>query len=207
VSASERTRRSLHGVAELLMAGPQYRASGTIRLRTRSGGFGTVAPPDVRVDGGDLVVDGKRFALNGTSVAALAARTGLDAGPPEGLYHDHAEVGSDEPLEVDPVAASKLAEAFAVGDAALRALAPEQTPVIWPEHFDIAIRVGNVNFGVSPGDAYHAAAYAYVGVDPVPAGEFWNAPFGASRPLAGSDQVTAFFAEGRARARGSDDTG
>ena len=37
------TRRSLHGVAELLLAGPQHRAHGTIRLRVTPGGFGGVA--------------------------------------------------------------------------------------------------------------------------------------------------------------------
>ena len=40
------TRRALHGVAEYLLAGPQYRASGTIRLRVSDGGFATVAEPE-----------------------------------------------------------------------------------------------------------------------------------------------------------------
>lgn len=209
MSASQRTRRALHGVAEMLLAGPQYRASGTIRLRASGGGFGTVAAPDVRVDGGDLVVDGAHFALKGTSIAELADRAGLDAGVPEGLYHDHADVALDESLDVDALGAGKIAEAFAVGDTALRSLAAQEIPVIWPEHFDIAIRVDGVNYGVSPGDADHPSAYAYVGIDPVPDGEFWNAPFGASRPLAdlaGADGVAAFFAEGRARGHGSDET-
>jgi hypothetical protein len=39
------TRQSLHGVAELVLAGPQYRQSGTIRLRAVPGGF---APAGVR---------------------------------------------------------------------------------------------------------------------------------------------------------------
>ena len=56
--------------------------------------------------------------------------------------------------------------------------------MLWPEHFDIAIRVDDVNYGVSPGDDYLNEPYAYVGVDPVPDDEFWNAPFGAARPLA-----------------------
>ena len=34
------TRRQLRGVAESLIAGPQYRASGTIRLAVRPDGFG-----------------------------------------------------------------------------------------------------------------------------------------------------------------------
>jgi len=48
------TRRSLHGVAELLIAGPQHRAHGTIRLRATPGGFGAVATA-LRVAGSDLV--------------------------------------------------------------------------------------------------------------------------------------------------------
>ena len=36
-------------------------------------------------------------------------------------------------------------------------------PVLWPEHFDLAIDVDEVNYGVSPGDGYHGAPYAYVG--------------------------------------------
>ena len=44
-------RQALHGVAELVVAGPQYRQSGTIRMRVVPGGFGSIAEPDVRVDG------------------------------------------------------------------------------------------------------------------------------------------------------------
>ena len=36
------TRRSLHAVAEQLLAGPQHRAQGTIRLQVTPGGFGQV---------------------------------------------------------------------------------------------------------------------------------------------------------------------
>jgi len=35
------TRRSLHGVAELVLAGPQHGRGGGIRLRVVPGGFGT----------------------------------------------------------------------------------------------------------------------------------------------------------------------
>ncbi len=48
------TRRSLHAVAEQLLAGPQHRTQGTIRLRIAPGGFGQIAGP-WRVDGGELV--------------------------------------------------------------------------------------------------------------------------------------------------------
>ena len=49
-----RTRTALHGVAELLLAGPQYDASGTIRLRVVAGGIATVAEPDLRLVGTEL---------------------------------------------------------------------------------------------------------------------------------------------------------
>jgi hypothetical protein len=194
------TRLALHAVAEQLLAGPQYRASGTIRLRVIEGGFATVAEPDVRVDGDDLVTDGIRVALDGASIAALAAEVGLTAGAPDGVYPAGPAVAANDELHVDVAMAAKLAETFAVGNTALRSIAPDVEPVLWPEHFDIAIRVDDVNYGVSPGDEYLAEPYAYVGVDPVPSDPFWNAPFGAARPLAdlpGVDAVVAFFQAGR----------
>ena len=50
------TRRQLRGVAESLIAGPQYRASGTIRLAVRPDGFAGVAHPDLAVHGTELVL-------------------------------------------------------------------------------------------------------------------------------------------------------
>ena len=194
----ETTRRSLHGVAELLVAGPQYRAHGTIRLRATPGGFGGVAVA-LRVDGADLVWDGGRAPLTGT-YRGLAAAAGIEPGAPEGVYHDTSGVDADAEIAVDPGAAAELADWFARGDAALRVLAPTQEPVLWPEHFDLAVGAGEVNYGVSPGDAGHPAPYAYVGPWTPREGPFWNAPFGALR-LAGevptTESLTAFFAEGR----------
>ena len=54
------TRRALHAVAEGLLAAPQYRATGTIRLAARPGGFATTRGYGdldlVAVDGTDLLV-------------------------------------------------------------------------------------------------------------------------------------------------------
>lgn len=197
----ETTRRALHGVAELLIAGPQYRAHGTIRLRPTPGGFGGVAL-DLRVEGTDLVWADGRAPLAGT-YRALAAAAGIEPGPPQGIYHDTSGVDPDEEITVDPAAAAELADWFARGDAGLRLFAPEQTPVLWPEHFDLAIAVDEVNYGVSPGDAGHPGPYAYVGPWTPREGPFWNAPFGALRPaseLPDAAAVAAFFAEGRAAA-------
>ena len=192
------TRRSLHGVGELLIAGPQYREHGTIRLRITPGGFGGAESP-TRVDGGELIWPGGRVALAG-SCADLAARIGVDART-AGVYEDGSELAPDAPLVIDPVAAVVLADWLARGNDALRAFAPDAQPVLWPEHFDLAITVGEVNYGVSPGDTEHPRPYAYVGPWRVPArGDFWNAPFGALRSadsLTSVDDILRFFTEGR----------
>lgn len=193
------TRRSLHGVAELVIAGPQFRSTGTIRMAVTPGGFGGVRTP-VRVAGTELVWDGGRAPLRGTC-RELAAAAHLEVGGPVGVYGDTSGVDPDEPLVVDAVAVELLLGWFSRGDAALRILAPESEPVIWPEHFDLAISAGEVNYGVSPGDAAHARPYAYVGPWTPRHGPFWNAPFGALRSvddLPDADAVAAFFAEGRA---------
>jgi hypothetical protein len=198
----EATRHGLHAVAERLLAGPQYRATGTVRLRQLAGGFGTVRPYGdvllVTVDGTELVVsrvDGgaDRHPLRGT-LGELAAATGLEYGGPDGVYADGSGATPDLALDLDADAAAVLADAFATGAAALDALGD---PVIWPEHFDIAVTVDEVNYGVSPGDAAIAEPYAYVGPHRPRTGPFWNQSFGAAHPLRELPDVAAFFAEGR----------
>jgi hypothetical protein len=177
------TRRALHGVAELLIAGPQHRASGTIRLRVLPGGFGGVSLP-VRVRGARLEWDGGSAPLAGT-FRELASAAGIDPGAPSGIYRDGSGLSPDDPVEIDGAAEELLLEWFAVGDAALRGFAPGTDPVLWPEHFDVAITANEVNYGVSPGDAAHPRPYAYVGPwsfpDAARPSAFWNAPFGALR--------------------------
>ncbi len=192
------TRRSLHAVAELLIAGPQHRAHATIRLRVSAGGFAGVAVP-LRVEGTDLVWDGGSAPLTGT-FRGLAQAAGVTAGPPEGVYADTSGVEPDEEIHVDAAAAARLAEWFARGEAGLRAFAPESEPVLWPEHFDLAISEGEVNYGVSPGDATHPEPYAYVGPWTPREGPFWNASFGAVRAaseFANHVELAGFFADGR----------
>jgi len=151
------TRLALHGAAELLLAGPQHRTHGTIRLRIVPGGFATV-------------------------------------------YHEGSGAAPGEHVDADPAVAGYLADCFATGDAALRRLVPELTPVLWPEHFDVGVTVDEVNYGVSLGDSAVPEPYAYVGPWQPRAGEFWNVPFGAARllrELGDTDGVAAFFAQGR----------
>jgi hypothetical protein len=195
------TRRSLHAVAERLLAGPQHRAHGTIRLAVVPGGFGQVAGP-WRVEGADLVGDAVRVPLRG-DVGAVADAAGIEPGGPEGLYGDHADLDPRAPLAVDPAAAALLADWFARGDAGLRLLAPDSAPVLWPEHFDLGLSLDEVNYGVSPGDVTHPAPYAYIGPWTPREGAFWNAPFGAVRAageLPDAAAVAAFFHEGRTAA-------
>ena len=78
-----------------------------------------------------------------------------------------------EPLNVDADAAARLADWYALGDDVLRALGGE--PILWPEHFDIAIVIGEANYGFSPGDEAHEEPYAYVGPFNAVEGELWNA--------------------------------
>ena len=164
------SRRSWHGVAELLLAGPQYRQSQTIRLRITPGGFATVTEPDLRVEGTTLVIEGERVAMPGHTCAGLSVLTGAPAGGPADLYKDGSGVDPDEALHFDDDAIAVLAGAFELGDTALRAFAPDQTPVLWPEHFDVGISVGEVNYGISPGDGYLDEPYAYVGPLAAPGG-------------------------------------
>ncbi len=197
------TRKSLHAVAEQLLAGPQYRTHGTIRLQVTPGGFGQVAGT-WRVEGARLVGDAASVALAGT-IADVARAAGIEAGVPE-IYADHAEFDESLPLAVDPAAAAELAAWFARGDAGLRAFAPEEVPVLWPEHFDLGIALDEVNYGISLGDAGHAAPYAYIGPWAQRTGPFWNASFGSVRAaseLPDTAAVTAYMAEGRAAAASS----
>lgn len=193
------TRRSLHGAAELLLAGPQHRATGRIDLRVVDGGFATAATPELRIDGGDLVAGASRISLLGWRYADVAVSAGIDAGAPVDVYSGGPGVGLDEIIELDPDAVATVMSALAVGDRALRAFA-DLEPVLWPEHFDIAISADAVNYGVSPGDDYSVRPYAYVGPHQLREGPFWNAPFGAARPVTDVETVVRFFQEGRAEA-------
>ena len=192
------TRRSLHGVAELVIAGPQHRRFDTIRLLVAPGGFRGLRLP-LRVEGTSLHVDGAVVPLAG-SYRGLAEAAGVDVGVAVDLYTDVTGIDPDDEVVVDAAAAAHLADCWQRGDTALRLLAPEASPILWPEHFDVGITLDQVNYGLSPGDGYHPSPYAYVGPWTQRPGDFWNAPFGAARPvedLPDAAAVAEFFAEGR----------
>ena len=196
------TRHALHGVAEFVLAGPQYDRSQSIRLRVTPGGFGTAAAPHLRVERLDLVGPGVRLPLGGT-FEGLARAAGVEARTLRGVYAEGPAPGLNDPVVVDPGAADVILGAFAIGDAALRAFAPAEEPVLWPEHFDVAITSAEVNYGVSPGDTYLLEPYAYVGPWAPRRGDFWNAAFGVTRPMTELPDVATligFFEEGARRA-------
>lgn len=199
----ETTRRSLHGVAELLLAGPQHADCGEITLRPVPGGFGTTHTPDLQVVGVDVVAGDRRAPIDGSTPRALATALGIEATTLAHVYHDGSGVGPDDLLRVDADAAARLATAYSLGDEALRAFAPDQTPILWPEHFDIGIsdEALRINYGVSPGDSLIGVPYMYAGPWSPPAqDDFWDQPFGAARQLpATTDEVVAFFTEARGR--------
>jgi hypothetical protein len=196
------TRRQLRGVAESLIAGPQYRSAGTVRLAVRADGFAGVAIP-FAVRGTELILPNDAVPLVG-SLAEVAAKAGVDAGPPDGVYDLVDPLPLDANLNIDALAAGWLYRSLYAGGHAIKNVLPEAHPVLWPEHFDVAATEDEANYGVSAGDDYHPTPYAYVGPWTARTGPFWNAPFGAMRPLRAADDVDAltsliaeFFQSGR----------
>jgi hypothetical protein len=196
------TRRQLRGVAESLIAGPQYRAAGTIRLAVRPDGFAGVAIP-LSVHGTELVWPNGAAALAGP-VESLAEAAGVAAGPPDGVYDVVDPLPADAALDIDANAADWIHRSHYAGGHAIKKVLPEAHPVLWPEHFDVAATEDEVNYGVSAGDDYHLTPYAYVAPWAQHTGPFWNAPFGAIHPLDPGHDVDAlashiadFFQRGR----------
>lgn len=196
-----RTRAALHAVAEVLVAGPQYAARGDIRLTVRPDGFAGWVTGGAAVAGTDLVTPTGRVPIRGR-LGDLAAAAGIEPRRLTDVYSGGPTIGLDDRVDLDPAAAGRILGALTAGDGALRELDPTEQPVLWPEHFDVGITVDQVNYGVSPGDSRIAAPYAYVGPWAVPAGEFWNQPFGAARELpspADPAGILEFFRTGRAQ--------
>ena len=107
----------------------------------------------------------------------------------------------DDVVDLDAAATQLIVDWYAISDAALRMLDPDQQPILWPEHFDVAILLDNRSYGSSPGDDFYSAPYAYVSARDHDAGPFWNAPFGALRDagdFASAPDLVAFWREGRA---------
>ncbi len=223
-----RTRTALHAVAEHVLAAARYQASGRLGLTVTPNGFATPAFGDdartLAVEGTDLVVrvrtDGQAPGTAETraplrTLRAAATLVGLTApGGPAEVYHLSSPCDPDAELALDAAAARRIADWYALGDTALhewRAEIPGDDPseiALWPEHADVAIRAGDINYGASLGDEAVAEPYLYVGPPspppPTPDG-FWNASFGAyltwDRVHSVADALD-FFRRGRQRVRG-----
>lgn len=190
------TREGLHQVAEHVLSAARKTATGDFTLRPLTGGFGTPALPDGRVlavAGTDLVVSEasgeRRHKL--TTVRAAAEACGIEPGYPWSKHPPSTPLEPDRELAIDADAARVLADWFALGARALGLLTAElrragEEPTqawIYPEHFDLGMSSGRVNYGASPGDDDIPMPYLYVGPHAGPPDEdaFWNAPFGAAR--------------------------
>jgi hypothetical protein len=216
-----RTRLAWQSVAEHVLSAARHAATGRIGLRPAPGGFATPAYPSdhgertLAVVGGEIVrTDGRgesRAPL--TTVAAAARLAEVAPGAPRGVYTPATPLLPDDPLFVDPGSAAILADWWALVDQALARFAAahaDESPSeaqLWPEHFDLGLTVGEVNYGGSPGDEGDPLPYLYVGPwAPRPLDDFWNRPFGASiaaSEVRGVDDAVAFLEEGRRRAHGA----
>jgi hypothetical protein len=193
----------LHVIAAHVLGRRRFEVSGHFGLRASPGGFATPAfgdgPETVRVAGAVLVretgADAASVPMAGSTLRELAAFAGADLDRDFSAGAGMPTPGDpDAPLSVGPESARVVADWLAIGwrvlDDVLGGLAPGARPAtvqLWPEHFDAGTNVGlasgsRVNLGASPGDAFSAEPYLYVG----PRGSerpgepgFWNAPFGA----------------------------
>lgn len=176
------TVTGLHRVAEQIVA-PARKPDNEIALQATPGGFGTPVfefsgqLQQVRVDGIELVRlrDALERRAPLTSLRT-ARRLVADLLPDRPL--------NTAPLGVEASAAARLGDWFAFGAAILGEIADATATAVrlWPEHFDIAIEMGDAdsgrraNYGFSPGDEHHCEPYAYVGPwSAEVSGPLWNA--------------------------------
>ena len=191
------TRESLRALACFVLAPARKARTGRIGLRPVGDGFGTPSFDD----GSRLAVSGAELAFEPagrvpiTTLRAAAAFVGIALSPDPGVGKDLPPYEPDRTLPVGREASLALGAWYSLGDQVLEQLRearPEATVTeaqLWPEHFDLAVTVtlGNgvkANVGFSPGDAFSAAPYVYVGphVTDGLEGAYWNAPFGAALP-------------------------
>jgi hypothetical protein len=179
------TRIALHKVAEAVVA-PARKPENEISLRYTRGGFGT---PFFEEGGADCQV-----RIEG---AKLIRQSGTK------------ESREPLPAEVDEAASRALGDLYGFACSVLEQLRADESEAdstivrIWPEHFDIAVELGDgetrANFGASPGDENHDEPYLYVGPfdTGLASGELWNATgfpgaeLGYSELLAADDQRRA----------------
>ncbi|HYW29375.1 MAG TPA: hypothetical protein VE824_06185 [Gaiellales bacterium] len=170
------TRDALHRLAVYVISPAQRLVNGEIIMRPTPGGFSTFEFGDKRTVGvrGDLlVVDGAEHPI--TSLRAAAGLVGIEPDVGQQEQFDVPPHGDlDETLAVDRDAATALGDWYAFAAGALEALgagasADDDASIVrlWPEHFDVAIDLGDgagghrATYGASPGDRHHAEPYLY----------------------------------------------
>jgi hypothetical protein len=215
------TREALHTLAEHILAAARYHATGHIGLQVIQGGFATPPFGDdhriISVEGTEVVVrvSGQERRTPITTLRAAGEFADVEPGAPSNVYKPATACDLDARLMVDADAARRMADWYAVGDAALRRLTLEIADdqpsdlTLWPEHFDVAIRADEVNYGASPGDARVPEPYLYVGptgLELAATGDsFWNQPFGAAitwEDVRSVEDAVEFFRQGRQHAAG-----
>ena len=173
------TRDALHALAEQVLAPARYHAEGRIGLINTPGGFGTPvygAGERARVEGIELVHErpGATQRVPITNLSHAARFVGAPLGAPADLYPPATTADPDASLAIDADAARILAAWLEIGATLLDELRDDyatqepSAPQLWPEHFDLACDLGNLDagtratYGVSPGDADIAEPYLYV---------------------------------------------
>ena len=210
-----RTRASVHAICEHVLAAVRYEAVGRIGLTVVPGGFAT--PPygdDGRsiglIDGVLTIRDesGDR-SRNVSTLREAGEFAGIEPGAPADVYLPTTPCGLDADLFLSPTHLRSLVEWYGLVASALDAFRAQiaaddpSSATLWPEHFDLAIRAADANYGGLAGDGAVAEPYLYVGPMPevLDSGDpFWNQPFGATRTwhqVTSSDDAVRFFAEGR----------
>lgn len=207
------TREALHTLAEHLLAGDLWTLTGKVGLRRTPGGFGQ---PEVLIGGTRrrLRIDRTRLVvLNGdterweelSSPAAAAHFANSRLGAPTEVFTPETALDPEEPLAIDPAAASVLADWFELTETALEELRRRHSHLapslvqLWPEHFDQAFSMAEINFGASPGDAEHPDPYLYVGPWAPVKGPPWNEAWGISRSasdVSNCAEAVEFFENG-----------
>ncbi|MEY2426975.1 MAG: hypothetical protein QOI61_2547 [Actinomycetota bacterium] len=163
------------------MAKASFAAIGKIGLRPHPGGFRT-QDEQLAVAGGFL----NGVEINGKTLRELGAIE-LD------LPYKALTRLDDRPLVVDPKACSELGDFYTFVAEALPS--PGQ---IWPEHFDLAIDIDEVNYGGSPGDTTYLEPYLYVGPWDRSDASSFDDPWGWTlhyRDVRDLDHAKAFFRE------------
>ena len=208
--AFRQTRTALHMLAEHILAAARYAEEGRIGLVMANAGITTPVFGRRRrvlaIRGGPLVRSDERHARRSeiSTLRAAGEFVGVTPGAPASVYAPATPCDLDRPLVLDAEAEQAILDWYRTVGQALRRFSPDASATLWPEHFDLAIRIGDVNYGGLAGDDAITDPYVFVGPTgkPPAADPFWDQPFGAARTWAqvpDEDAIVAFFDEGRRR--------